>query len=155
MTLPLQGTVQREHKYVYGDCSLCSDTNVLVYLVDNKLVCAEDYRKIVRTFNYVQHCDKCDATPAMRDPSHRRNEYLCWSCHTGNGFVVDNSVVKRALTAISYRAKLISNVKLECFAAGYGTDCDNNLKPRSTWGGKILCNKHGKTPPKPEKGKKS
>lgn len=155
MTLPLQGTVQREGTYVYGDCSLCSDTNVLVYLVDNKLVCAEDYRKIVRTFNYVQHCDKCDATPAMRDPSHRRNEYLCWSCHTGNGFVVDNSVVKRALTAISYRAKLISNVKLECFAAGYGTDCDNNLKPRSTWGGKILCNKHGKTPPKPEKGKKS
>lgn len=150
-----QGTVQRERIYVYDTCSSCGDTNVLVYLIDEKLVCAEDYRKIVRTREYVQHCDKCGNSPALRDPSHRRNEYLCWDCHTDTGFVVGTTVVKRAIQAISYRAKLISKVELKCYAANYGTDCDNNLKPRSAWGGKILCNKHGKIPPKPEKGKKS
>ena len=102
-----QGTIQREGKYVYGTCSSCSDANVLVYQIDDRLVCAEDYRQIVRTYNYVQPCDRCEATPAMRDPSHRRNEYLCWDCHTGDGFVVGTSVVKRAIEAISYRAMLI------------------------------------------------
>lgn len=150
-----KGTVQRDGIYVYDTCTLCGDTNVLVYSIDDNLYCANDYRKIVRTFQFIQTCDRCDKTPAMRDPSHRRNEYLCWDCHTETGFVVGNSVVKRAISAISHSAKLISKVRLECYAAGYGTDCDNNLKPRSAWGGKILCNKHGKTPPKPEKGKKS
>lgn len=150
-----KGTVQREQIYVYDTCTSCGDTNVLVYLLNERLLCAEDYRQEVRKLDFVQHCDRCDQAPAMRDPSHRRNEYLCWDCHTGDGFVVDNSVVRRAITAISYRAKLISNVKLECFAAGYGTECDSNLKPRSAWGGKVLCNKHGKVPPSQEKGKKS
>jgi hypothetical protein len=50
---------------------------------------------------------------------------------------------------------VLTKEKVRCYAAGYGSDCDNNVKPRSAWGGKMMCNKHGKTPPKPEKGKKS
>lgn len=147
------GTVQREQIYAYGTCSLCSDANVLVYLIDEKLVCAEDYRIIVRTRKIVQHCDKCGAENAVRDPAHRRDEYLCWTCHQENGFEIRNSVVKRAIAAINN--SVLVRDKARCYAAGYGTDCDSNIKPRGPWGGKMLCNRHGKVPPKPEKKKKS
>ena len=145
-----QGTVQREQIYVYDTCSLCGDANVLVYLLDEQLICASDYRKIVSTRRQIQHCDKCGAEGAVRDPAHRRNEYLCWTCH--DGFQVRTSVVKRALAAINTS---ILTKREKCYAAGYGSDCDANVKPRSAWGGKMLCNKHGKVPPKPEKKKKS
>ena len=98
-------------------------------------------------------CSSCGAPNALRDPAHRRNEYLCWSCHKDNGFVINNSVVKRAIAAIN-NAILVKD-RVRCYAAGYGTDCDLNVKPRSAWGGKMLCNKHGKVPPKPEKKNKS
>jgi hypothetical protein len=146
-----QGTVQREQIYVYDTCSLCGDANVLVYLLDEQLICASDYRKIVSTRRQIQHCDNCGAEGAVRDPAHRRNEYLCWTCH--DGFQVRTSVVKRALAAINN--SVLVKTKEKCYAAGYGTDCDTNIKPRSAWGGKMLCNKHGKVPPKPEKKKKS
>lgn len=146
-----QGTVQREQIYVYDNCSLCSDTNVLVYQIDEQLVCASDYRKIASTRKKIQYCDKCGAEGAVRDPAHRRNEYLCWTCH--NGFEIRTSVVKRALAAINN--SVLIRTKVKCYAAGYGSDCDANIKPRSAWGGKSLCNKHGKVPPKKEKKKKS
>ena len=146
-----QGTVQRDNIYVYDTCSLCGDTNVLVYLLDEQLVCASDYRKIVSTRKQIQHCDKCGAENALRDPAHRRNEYLCWSCH--DGFKVRNSVVKRAIAAINN--SILVKTKARCYAAGYGSDCDANIKPRSAWGGKLLCNKHGKVIPKPQKNTKS
>lgn len=145
-----QGTVQAEQIYVYDTCSLCSDTNVLVYLIDEQLVCASDYRDIVARRKHIQPCDKCGGPNAVRDPAHRKNEYLCWTCH--DGFVIRNSVVKRAIAMIN---STISATKLKCYAAGYGTDCDVNIKPRSAWGGKTLCNKHGKVPPKQEKKNKS
>lgn len=148
-----RGTVQREQIYVYDTCSSCGDTNVLVYELDDKLICASDYRNIVFTRKNIQHCDNCGAPNALRDPAHRRNEYLCWSCHKDNGFVINNSVVKRAIAAIN-NAILVKD-RVRCYAAGYGTDCDLNVKPRSAWGGKMLCNKHGKVPPKPEKKTKS
>lgn len=147
-----RGTVQKEQIYVYDTCALCGDTNVLVYLIDDKLVCASDYRKITYTRKKVQHCDICGAENAVRDPAHRRNEYLCWDCHQKDGFVIRNSVVKRAIAAIN-NSVLVKRTK--CDAAGYGTDCDFNVKPRSAWGGKMLCNRHGKTPPKKEKKNKS
>ena len=147
------GTVQREQIYVYDTCSLCGDTNVLVYLLDEQLICARDYRSIVQTRKQIQHCDKCGAPNAVRDPSHRRNEYLCWPCHGKDGFIIRDSVVKRAIAAINN--SVLVKGKARCYAAGYGSDCDLNVKPRSAWGGKMLCNKHGKIPPKPEKKKKS
>ena len=147
------GTNQREQRYVYDACSSCGDTNVLVYELDEKLMCADDYKKLTANLRFVQHCDRCDYPSAVRDPSHRRNEYLCGTCHEQDGFLVRTSITKRALVALT--TALNKTEKLRCYAAGYGTDCDNNLKPRGAWGGKILCNNHGKTPPKPEKAKKS
>ena len=149
----MTGTNQRDNHYVYGTCSKCAETNVLIYELDNDLLCAEDYRNKTRTIKKITHCDKCGEPNAVRDPSHRRNEYLCWSCHQENGFVVGNSVVKRAI------GSLVNNFtrggKIKCAAAGYGSDCDNNIKPRGSWGGRSLCDNHGKIPPKPVKGTKS
>ena len=145
-----RGTIQREQVYVYDTCSLCGDTNVLVYEIDDKLVCASDYREITYTRKKIQHCDRCGAENAVRDPAHRRNEYLCWTCHQTDGFAINNSVVKRAIATIN---NSILTKRVKCDAAGYGTDCDFNVKPRSAWGGKLLCNRHGKTPPKKEKKK--
>ena len=145
-----RGTIQREQIYVYDTCSSCGDTNVLVYEIDDKLVCASDYREITFTRKKIQHCDRCGAENAVRDPAHRRNEYLCWTCHQTDGFAINNSVVKRAIATIN---NSILTKRVRCDAAGYGTDCDFNVKPRSAWGGKLLCNRHGKTPPKKEKKK--
>lgn len=148
-----KGTVQREQIYVYGTCSLCSETNVLVYEHDEQLVCANDYRTLVRKIRYTTTCDNCGSGNAVRDPSHRRNEYLCWQCHMQNGFVVNNTVIKRALVSMISNFKHGS--KVLCEAAGYGSACDNNIKPRGSWGGKMLCNTHGKEAPKKDNKTKS
>lgn len=147
------GTNQREKRYVYDACSLCGDANVLVYELDEKLMCADDYKKLTANIRFIQHCDRCGSPSAFRDPVHRRNEYLCAGCHEQDGFLIKDSVTKRALVALT--TAIGRTEKLRCHAAGYGSDCDNNLKPRGAWGGKILCNNHGKTPPKPEKKNKS
>ena len=149
----MTGTNQRNNSYVYGTCSKCAQDDVLVYELDNNLLCAEDYRNKTRTIKKITHCDKCGEPNAVRDPSHRRNEYLCWSCHQENGFVVGNSVVKRAI--VSLVNNFTRGSKIKCDAAGYGSDCDSNVKPRGPWNGRALCDKHGKIPPKPVKGNKS
>ena len=149
----MTGTNQREQMYVYGVCSLCAESNVLVYELDDNLLCAEHYRDRTRHIKRVTPCDKCGGDNAVRDPSHRRNEYLCWSCHEANGFVINNSVIKRAI--VSLVNNFTRGSKIKCDAAGYGSDCDNNVKPRGPWGGRLLCNNHGKIPPKPEKSTKS
>jgi hypothetical protein len=148
-----QGTSQREHIYVYDTCSVCQESNVLVYELNDSLLCAEHYRDKTRLIKRATPCDKCGADNAVRDPSHRRNEYLCWSCHQENGFVVNDSVIKRAI--VSLVNNFTRGTKIKCDAAGYGSDCDNNVKPRGPWGGRALCDTHGKTPPKPQKGTKS
>jgi len=149
----MTGTNQREQIYVYGVCSLCAESNVLVYELDNNLLCAEHYRDRTRIIKRVTPCDECGAGNAVRDPSHRRNEYLCWSCHGVDGFVVDNSIIKRAI--VSLVNNFTRGSKIKCDAAGYGTDCDSNVKPRGPWDGRSLCDKHGKIPPKQQKQKKS
>lgn len=145
-----QGTNQREQVYIYGTCSLCSDTNVLVYNLEDVLYCATHYRDVTRKYNRVQACDFCGNTPAVRDPNHRRNEYLCWKCHEKTGFAVNNTVIKRAIVSMVDRY-IHRGPRVKCYAAGYGTACDDNVKPRGQWGGKSLCDTHGKNPPKPKK----
>ena len=149
----MTGTNQREQIYVYDACSLCAEPNVLVYELDGNLLCSEHYRDRTRRTEKIQHCDRCDKPNALRDSTHRRNEYLCWSCHEADGFVISNTVVKRAI--VSLVSNFTRGAKSRCDAAGYGSDCDNNIKPRGPWGGRMLCNNHGKIPPKPQKGTKS
>lgn len=144
------GTNQRENVYVRGTCVMCAERDVLVYEINDILYCAEHYRDVTRQYKRIQACDFCGNTPAVRDPNHRRNEYLCWKCHEQTGFTVNNTVIKRAIVSMVERY-INRGPRVKCDAAGYGSDCDDNVKPRGAWGGKSLCDTHGKKPPKPNK----
>ena len=147
-----KGTNQQAGHIVRDVCTVCKEQNVIVYELEGNdaLMCASCYRSATRKIKRVQACDKCGNTPAVRDPNHRRNEYLCGSCHRDSGFVVNNSVIKRALISLTAQAKKLG-VRPVCDAAGYGSDCDDNVKPRGPWDGRSLCDKHGKIPPKKHK----
>lgn len=150
-----QGTNQREQQYVRGVCPICAEADVLLYAHNDILVCATDYRTLIRGTQWTQACDKCGAPKAVRDPAHRRNEYLCISCHNEDGALeVKTTVFKRALVALT-NAIPNTQPRTKCYLHNYGTECDDNIKPRGAWGGKSLCSVHGKTPPKPEKATKS
>lgn len=150
--LMTRGTVQREHIYVRGTCEQCGESDTLVYELDAKLICAEDYRKAVRNLKFITACDQCGATPSFRDPAHRRNEYLCAGCHSKNDFNTNNTVVKRVLVQIF---KGLPGSKVRCLGESADSPCDDNIKPRGAWGGKSLCNVHGRIPPKPIRDTKS
>jgi len=146
-----RGTVQREQIYVYDTCEKCSAQNVLVYECGEQLLCAEHARQYAYKNPPLPYCDNCGAQRAVfRDPSHRKNIYLCSPCHFENGGIgAKDSVVGRMLRAMFTPPKKVE--KIRCYAAGVGSDCDANVKPRSAWGGKMLCNTHGRIAPKKEK----
>lgn len=146
-----QGTIQRDQIYVYGNCQKCQEQNVLVYAVGELLLCAEDTRQHAFRSVHVPHCDKCGVQDkVVRDPSHRRNEYLCMSCHVENGFMivdtVTNRVVRSTFTSTYERP---ARPKIKCYVDNH--DCDDNIKPRGQWDGKMLCNKHGRVAPDKKK----
>lgn len=93
-----RGTIQREQVYVYDTCQQCNDTNVLVYECGEQLLCAEHSRQYARSHPLKPYCDRCmKQDKVVRDPSHRRNEYLCMSCHADDGFLIRDSVTGRAV----------------------------------------------------------
>jgi hypothetical protein len=97
-----RGTDQREKIYVRQACEICKGDEVLVYEAGDQLLCAEHTRKHLRANPTKQTCDTCGSDQnVFRDPSHRRNEYLCMSCHNVNGFKVQDSVTMRALRNIA------------------------------------------------------
>jgi hypothetical protein len=102
-----RGTVQRDKVYVYGSCEVCADeSNVLVYERDEKLLCAEHTTIWSRKNPIKQLCDICDSDAGVfRDPSHRRNEYLCFSCHVKNGFVPRDTVTLNAIKNVLSQEK--------------------------------------------------
>lgn len=144
-----QGTIQREQIYVYDTCAKCNEQNVLVYKCGDQLLCAEHAREYARKNPPLPYCDNCgEQVKVTRDPSHRRNEYLCMKCHEANGGIgAKDTVVSRMLRAVFAPPKKTPE-KIKCYAASSQTQCDSNVKPRSAWGGKMLCNTHGRTPPK-------
>jgi ribosomal protein S27E len=95
-----QGTVQRDKIYVYHDCQFtgCPEKETLVYLCGDELYCAQHTREYVRKNPVKPQCDRCgNETKVFRDPSHRRNEYLCINCHLDDGFLARDSVTERAV----------------------------------------------------------
>lgn len=95
-----RGTVHREQQYVYADCEYkeCAEINALVYECGESLYCAEHTRWYAQDNPRPQLCDKCGSEQLVfRDPSHRRNEYLCWDCHVAAGTQVRDSVTGRML----------------------------------------------------------
>lgn len=142
-----RGTVQRDQVYVYGTCEQCQEANVLVYEREDKLLCAEHTRAHIHRNPALPYCDRCGKQDnVVRDPSHRRNEYLCFACHINDGFIIRDSVTGRAVRQVHTPYVRPNVQKVKCYADV--PDCDDNVKPRGAWGGKMLCNKHGRTPPK-------
>jgi hypothetical protein len=93
-----RGTIQRDQVYVYGTCEQCQETNALVYECGEQLLCAEHSRQYARSHPLKPYCDRCGKQEKVfRDPSHRRNEYLCMGCHADDGFLVRDSVTGRAV----------------------------------------------------------
>lgn len=93
-----RGTIQREQVYVYDTCAKCSEQNVLVYECGELLLCAEHARQHARVNPPKPVCDRCGKQEkVVRDPAHRRNEYLCMSCHADDGFLIRDSVTGRAV----------------------------------------------------------
>lgn len=135
-----QGTVSREGLYVYGTCSVCGSSEVLVYETDAEtgLVCASDYRIWSKRHPVVQACDDCGATGNVwRDPVSRKNEYYCATCHGNRGKVFTN----RWSTYAREGYTLGIHDKAQCEAAGYGTECWGEVKWRGS-DNRLLCNKH-------------
>ena len=148
-TTMTRGTFQRDGIYVYAPCDKCQGDDVLVYERGDELLCAEHTRRFIAANPAPSICDRCgNQSSVVRDPSHRRNEYLCLRCHSDDGFLIEDTVTGRAIKSLFQPFMAVGRTR--CAAAGYGSDCDDNVKPRNSWGGKSLCNKHGRTPPKKE-----
>lgn len=67
-----------------GPCAVCCDDNLLkMYELDGQRMCASCYRAMARRVSarHSQPCDRCRKSGAYRNPVHRRNEYLCSTCH--------------------------------------------------------------------------
>jgi hypothetical protein len=93
-----RGTIQKDQVYVYGTCERCQETNALVYECGEQLLCAEHSRQYAHSHPLKPYCDRCgNQDKVFRDPSHRRNEYLCMSCHADDGFLIRDSVTGRAV----------------------------------------------------------
>lgn len=93
-----RGTIQKDQVYVYGTCERCQEANALVYECGEQLLCAEHSRQYARSHPLKPYCDRCmKQDKVFRDPSHRRNEYLCMSCHADDGFLIRDSVTGRAV----------------------------------------------------------
>jgi hypothetical protein len=93
-----RGTIQRDQVYVYGTCEQCQEANALVYECGEQLLCAEHSRQYTRLHPLKPYCDRCGKQEKVfRDPSHRRNEYLCMGCHADDGFLIRDSVTGRAV----------------------------------------------------------
>jgi hypothetical protein len=93
-----RGTIQKDQVYVYGTCERCQETNALVYECGEQLLCAEHSRQYAHSHPLKPYCDRCGKQEKVfRDPSHRRNEYFCMSCHADDGFLIRDSVTGRAV----------------------------------------------------------
>ena len=100
------GTIQRDQVYVYGTCEQCQEANALVYECGEQLLCAEHSRQYARSHPLKPYCDRCGKQEKVfRDPSHRRNEYLCMGCHADDGFLVRDSVTGRAVLEVLHLPK--------------------------------------------------
>lgn len=144
------GTSFREDRIVRGECERCGEADALLYdhWSDEQLVCAGCQRVRAKEHPTPQACDRCGATGNVwRDPVTRKNEYLCERCHDPA-----KHFQNRWAPTVREGATLGIHPKAVCAAAGYGTDCKGEVKPRGgQHKGMLLCNKHaGKKSAGPE-----
>lgn len=122
-----------------GTCETCGATNEL--LGDGDPRCAECRR---RTSNRRQGelsypCDQCGRDGAIRDPAHRRDEYLCLDCHKLNGYEPgERAMVFKTAARVGVTHSL--GRRIVCILSSSGTPCGGEVKQRSNKG--LICNRH-------------
>lgn len=118
-----------------GVCASCKDDGVILHGDD---LCAGCYR-VQANRNLPYPCDMCGEAPAFRDPLHRRDEYLCNECHAKTGFVPgERAMITKVQARVGFTHT--QGRKEPCIAAGHGTDCKGQTKPRGKLG--VLCDRH-------------
>lgn len=138
------GTSFADNRVVRGVCGQCGKDEALLYshpqpAEGDVLMCADCSRKRAKERPTKQACDNCgDTGNVWRDPVTRKNEYLCIKCHDPSALFQNRWANKvRESKPLSIHAKAV------CTAAGYGTDCKGEVKPRGgQHKGRLLCNKH-------------
>jgi hypothetical protein len=135
-----RGTNFRESRIVQGECQKCGAKDELLFDADydETLMCAACARVRAAANPRKEHCDKCGAEPAWRDPKTRKNEFFCATCHGRTGAVFVNrwaDSVRRESVGLGLREKV------ECAAKDRGTECRGEVKWRSAHN-MTLCNKH-------------
>lgn len=99
-------------------------------------LCADCVRLTEKGIHRHTPCDDCGAPSAWRDPFLRTNVYRCGSCHVKNGRgVVQNKWFARVSEPLRGSARAV------CEAAGVGSDCKGEVKPRGRTAA-LLCNAH-------------
>ena len=84
-------------------------------------------------------CDNCGNDGAFRDPLHRKDEYLCEACHRRTGYSPgERAMVSQIEVRQGFRHS--QGRKETCIAAGRGTECKGQVKPRGKNG--VMCDFH-------------
>jgi len=74
-----------------GPCAICAATNLQTMFDhpqddDSRRICAKCYRaEVAKLPKVTTVCDECGAPGAFRNPSHKRNEFKCMTCHVKAG----------------------------------------------------------------------
>jgi predicted RNA-binding Zn-ribbon protein involved in translation (DUF1610 family) len=94
-------------------------------------------RRLSEEFQYP--CDDCGAGKAFRDPLTREDIYRCRECHAKHGYVPgERALISQIETRQGFTHS--QGRRDPCSAAGRGTECAGEVKPRGKLG--ILCAKH-------------
>lgn len=122
-----------------GQCTYkgCTEDNAVLF--GDPQVCAHHYRHTQAQRKKDYPCDRCGKERAFRDPANRVDEMLCADCHARNGYVpTERSMVSKVANRVSEPHS--RGRTAVCIAAGRGTECHGQVKPRGKRGD--LCDFH-------------
>jgi hypothetical protein len=84
-------------------------------------------------------CDKCGHEGAIRDPAHRRDEYLCLDCQREAGYEPsERAMVFKTAARVGVTHSMAR--RATCILRDRGTPCGGEIKQRSDKG--MICNRH-------------
>lgn len=123
-----------------GVCPGCGEKDVILHEPEDgpPSVCSDCYR-LTAVRDRMQACDVCGQGPAFRDPSHRRDEFKCLTCHAKDGYTLDDAGMLRKLVGLAGR-KHSQGRSDPCVAKGGVTECHGQVKPRGRAG--VMCDFH-------------
>jgi hypothetical protein len=103
-----------------GGCAL-GDTPVILHTASDGLQRCATHHGLTMRRKHDYPCDNCGQGPAFRDPSHRRDEFLCSVCHEKYDSYTPSE--RSMITKVQVRVGVThSQGRVEqCIAAGYGT----------------------------------